>query len=92
MHHCPLRTAHCRRPLPAAYCPLLPLDAAQVKVARSQNKTRRHGLGNHWVTGHQRLIKHYKNVRLMALELVRLRRELGVYDVRLFGFTIYGFF
>ena len=34
--------------------------ASQVKIARSQNKTRKGGLGNHWVTGHQKLIKNYK--------------------------------
>ena len=38
-----------------------------VKVARSQNKTRRHGLGNHWVTGHQKLSKSYKDVRMQGL-------------------------
>ena len=41
----------------------------QVKIARSQNKTRRHGLGNHWVTGHQKLIKHYKVRALSSSEM-----------------------
>ncbi len=61
---CPELRPMCRHdPLPAldkgmclAPCIMVP----QVKVARSQNKTRRHGLGNHWVTGHQRLIRNYK--------------------------------
>ncbi|MEW5316398.1 MAG: hypothetical protein WDW38_007774 [Sanguina aurantia] len=48
----------------------------QVKIARSQNKTRRHGLGNHWVTGHQRLIKNYKDVRLMKMELLSAKGPL----------------
>ena len=45
---------------PSSLTPLLYPPFTQVKIARSQNKTRRHGLGNHWVTGHQKLIKHYK--------------------------------
>eukprot|EP00798_Chlamydomonas_sp_ICE-L_P019431 gene19431-26089_t len=59
---------------------------AQVKIARSQNKSRKHGLGNHWITGHQRLIRHYKDVRLVGLEIAgqdRIKLDLsasGVWD------------
>ncbi|GAX78625.1 hypothetical protein CEUSTIGMA_g6064.t1 [Chlamydomonas eustigma] len=53
-------------------------EAYPVKIARSQNKTRRHGLGNHWVTGHQKLIKNYKDVRLQGLEICTVSGHLKV--------------
>jgi hypothetical protein len=51
------------------------LNRLQVKIARSINKTRKHGLGNHWVTGHQRLVRHMKDVRLLGMDAILASNE-----------------
>ena len=45
-------------PLKPPSLPTLPPE--QVRICRSRNASRRSGVGNHWLTGHQRHVRDYK--------------------------------